>query len=75
MCVLGGGTHEATWHIWRSCCELLVWIDHTVALLVREECVWVQLGYSRSESQPPGPLDQHQSTVYILYVQMHALTT
>ena len=26
--------HEATWHMWRRCRDLLVWIDHNDMLLV-----------------------------------------
>ena len=33
-----GGIHEATWHMWRRCRGLLVWIDHSDVLLVLEEC-------------------------------------
>ena len=36
-----GGTHEAMWHVWRSYLDLLVWINHTIVLVVREERVWV----------------------------------
>src|SRR3954470_17946804 len=30
--------HEATWHMWRRCRDLLAWIDHSDVLLVPEEC-------------------------------------
>ena len=30
--------HEATWHMWRRCRDILVWIDHSDVLLVLEEC-------------------------------------
>ena len=30
--------HEATWHMWRHCHDLLAWIDHSDMLLVPEEC-------------------------------------
>ena len=30
--------HEATWHMWRRCRDLLAWIDHSDMLLVPEEC-------------------------------------
>ena len=30
--------HEATWHMWRSCRNLLPWIDDSDVLLVPEEC-------------------------------------
>jgi hypothetical protein len=33
-----GGIHEATWHMWRCCRDLLVWIDHSDVVLVPEEC-------------------------------------
>ena len=29
--------HEGTWHMWRRCRALLVWIDHNDVLLVSEE--------------------------------------
>ena len=35
---LCGGIHEATWHMWRRCRDLLVWIDHSDVLLIPEEC-------------------------------------
>ena len=30
--------HEAMWHMWRRCRDLLAWIDHSDVLLVPEEC-------------------------------------
>ena len=30
--------HEATWHMWKRCRDILVWIDHSDVLLVPEEC-------------------------------------
>ena len=30
--------HQATWHMWRRCRDLLVWINHSDVLLVLEEC-------------------------------------
>ena len=30
--------HEAMWHMWMCCRDLLVWIDHSDVLLVPEEC-------------------------------------
>ena len=45
--------HEATWHMWRRCRDLLAWIDHSDVLLVPEECTrppWAILAvHARSE--------------------------
>ena len=39
--------HEAMWHMWRRCPDLLVWIDHSDVLLVPEECTRLPEPYWR----------------------------
>ena len=45
--------HVGTWHMWRRCRDILVWIDHSDVLLVPEECTrppWAILAvHARSE--------------------------